>query len=230
MTRPLALLPSRRAVRRADALAAFVAVLSLALGAATGVELGRLTLLGTGLQESASALESAGHGLQSLSGVPLVGSQVAELADGVVTTAAGVRAGAAQATAAVRVLAVLIGLVVALIPAPVIASYVVFRARRARAVRELRRLLEAPDGLGPALSAQLAHRAVLCLPHDDLRLISDDPWRDLAAGDYTPLAAAELRRLGLTPHAERASGAGAAQPPRPAADVTHKRDHRRYQQ
>lgn len=211
------LLPSRRAVRRADALVAVVAVLSAALGVATGLEVARVALLGTGLQDAASALESAGHGLETLSGVPLVGARVSELAAGVLTTAAGVRAGAAQATEAVRVLAVLIGTAVALIPGPMIGAYAVFRTRRARAVRNLRRLLDTPEGLEPALSAQLAHRAVLCLPPDRLRSVSADPCVDLAAGRHARLAAAELQRLGLTP--PRASGTDAATAGRQAADV-----------
>lgn len=229
MIEPLVLLPGRRAVRRADVLVAVVAVVSAALGVATGIELARLTLLGTGLQDAASALESAGHGLETLSGVPLVGSRVSELASGVVTSAAGVRAGAVQATEAVRVLAVLIGLAVTLIPGPVIAAYGVFRMRRAGAVRELRRLLDAAHGLDAALSAQLAHRAVLCLPSDELRAVSADPHGDLAAGRLAGLAAAELRRLGLTPPPESGANPPPA-PSRPAAEVAHERDQRGNQQ
>ena len=96
MSGPLALLPSRRAVRRMDVLALVGAALSLALGVLAGVELARLAPLGTGLQQAASALESTGHALDAMSGVPIVGSQVSDLAGGIATTSAAVRAGAAR--------------------------------------------------------------------------------------------------------------------------------------
>ncbi len=239
MTGPLALLPSRRAVRRVDVLALVGAALSIALGVFAGVELARLAPLGTGLQQAASALESTGHALDAMSGVPIVGSRMSDLAGGIVTTAAAVRAGAAQATDAVRELAVLIGIAVALVPGPTLVAYLLLRLQRARALRELRALLSAPHSLEPALTAQLAQRALVCLPYARLRSVSDNPCADLAAGRHERLAAAELERLGLTPPKEwrssvgsgtERSSAGAAQPPRPAAGITHERDQRGDQQ
>ena len=121
---------------------------------------------GPDLRMPASALQNAGHALETQSGVPIVGSRVADLAGGVVATAGDVHAGAVQATAAVHVLAVVIGLAVAFVSVPVLAAYLWFRFSRSRALRGLRRLLAGPGDVDPALVALLAHRAVLCLPYD----------------------------------------------------------------
>ena len=198
----LVLLPDRRTVRRTDLLATLGGALVAALGAVAGLELARLGPLGTGLADAASALQNAGHALETQSGVPIVGSRVADLAGGVVATAGDVHAGAVQATAAVHVLAVVIGLAVAFVSVPVLAAYLWFRLSRSRALRGLRRLLAGPGDVDPALVALLAHRAVLCLPYDRLRSISVDPWGDLIGGRHRVLAAADLERLGLAPPTE----------------------------
>ncbi len=200
-----ALLPSRRAVRLLDAVIGASVVVSVGLGVLTGVELARLATLGVALQDAASALERTGRALGSVAGVPVIGGQVGQLAEGVVTTAADVRSGAVQAVGAVQVLAIVVGIAVALVPVPLLAAYLPFRVWRARALRELRQLVGSPRGVEPGLAALLAHRAVWCLPYARLRAVSADPWRDLAAGHHQRLAAAELERLGLAPPAGRAS-------------------------
>ena len=49
----------------------------------------------------------------------------------------------------------------------------------------------------PGFEQYLARRAIDALPWDELRALSPDPWRAVAAGDFPALADAELRRLGL---------------------------------
>lgn len=197
----VALLPGARAVRLTDAIAATSVVIFVALGVVVGVELARLAELGTGLEDTAAALERTGRALDALGGLPIVGGQVSGFAGSVLSTAADVRSGGAQAAATVRALAVAVAVTVAFVPSPMLAAYLPFRARRARALRELRQLVGSPRGSEPALAAQLAHRAALCLPYTRLKAVSPDPWADLAAGRHRALAAAELERLGLTPPA-----------------------------
>ena len=57
----------------------------------------------------------------------------------------------------------------------------------------LRMPLAEPEASVPAD----ARRAADVLPWDRLRVISADPWRDIANGEYRALADAELARLGL---------------------------------
>ncbi len=192
-----ALLPGRRTVRRMDVLVVLAVLVAVVLGVLTGVELARVAELGTGLQNVAGALDRTGRALDAVAGVPLVGGQVGGFADGVRSAAAQVRAGGAQAVGTVRLLAVLVGLAIAAVPLPVLALYVPFRVRRARALGELRQAVDAPGGPEPALLALLAHRAVLCVPLARLRAVTPDPWADLMAGRHGPLALAELERLGV---------------------------------
>lgn len=49
------------------------------------------------------------------------------------------------------------------------------------------------------LVEHLARAAVRRVPYGELRRVSENPWRDLERGEHTHLAAAELRRLGLSP-------------------------------
>jgi hypothetical protein len=192
-----ALLPGRRLVRLTDAVAVAVVLVAVALGLLTGLQLDRITDLGTSLQAAASALDRTGSALGTVAGLPVVGGQIGGVADSVRATAEEVRRGGAQAVGTVHVLAVLIGLVVAFVPLPALALYLPFRLRRGRALRELRSALDAPGGPDPALLAQLAHRALLCVPPARLHAVTPDPWADLMAGRHGQLAAAELERLGL---------------------------------
>ena len=187
--------PSRRTVRMLDAVAVASLALFVLLGVLVGIQLGRLSALGVALDDAATALDQAGSALQGVARVPLVGGQVTGLADSVVATAASVRAGGQEAVTAVRALAVLGGIAVALLPLPVLLAYLPFRIGRARALRELQRELAEPD---PGLVAQLAHRAAVGIHYPRLRAVSTDPWGDLAAGRHEALAAAELTRLGIT--------------------------------
>jgi hypothetical protein len=79
---------------------------------------------------------------------------------------------------------------------PLLALYAPLRTARIREVRAVRRALGESRG-DPVFEQFLARRAAERLPYCRLRLISPDPWHDLATGHYERLAAAELRRLDL---------------------------------
>lgn len=200
MTADLALLPSRRAVRRLDVAALLTVLVFVALGVLAGVEVGRLAGLSSSLLDGASALDQVGRALGDIAGIPLVGPTVGQVAGSVATTAAGMRANASEAAGAVRMLGGVIGLAIALVPLPaVLLGYLPFRRARAREVGGLRRLVAAGGPVDPVLVAHLAHGAVARVPYARLREISADPWGDLNAGRHERLAVAELRRLGVVP-------------------------------
>lgn len=200
MMAELALLPSRRTIRRLDVAVALTTAVFVALGVLAGLELARLARLGAGLMDAAAALDQAFLVLRALSEVPLVGPAVDPLATDVRQTAISTRTGGVDATAAISRLAVVIGLSIALIPLPALLTvYLPLRLARAREVRGLRRLLTGGRPVDEMLVAHLAHGATTRLPYPRLRQVSRDPWADLIAGRHHQLAAAELRRLGLRP-------------------------------
>lgn len=119
-------------------------------------------------------------------------------ADNVTGTAVQVRSGALAVRDGVQVLAVVVGVAIALLAVALVAVlYLPLRLARRRELSELRRVLSGPAE--PMLIEYLARAAVRRVPYGQLRRISQHPWRDLEGGDHTHLAAAELRRLGLPP-------------------------------
>lgn len=125
---------SRPRQRRADfwngVVATWVA-LWLVVGGWTGYELWQLSDLGTTVAGSGRALDSAGTALQSLGRVPVVGEATGEIGDEVRANAAEIVAGANEAGASIRRLAVLLGLAIAVVPsAPVLAAHIVVRRGR----------------------------------------------------------------------------------------------------
>lgn len=187
----------RRTVSLLDGVAFFWVVLWLVVGLATGAQIWQLTSLSDTAQVSASAVDSAGQALESLSELPLVGDSPGELGSQVREAASEVAASAERTRQDVRRLAVLLGLAVFLIPiSPVLGLYVPLRVRRGAHVAAIRRELTRGHA-GRAFDAYLAHRAVASMRYGDLLTVSDDPAADLAAGRHRALADAELGRLGL---------------------------------
>lgn len=192
----LALLPSRRALRRLDALAVVTVVVFAALGVLAWTRIADLARIGAGLADVAASLDLAARAIALLGEVPVVGESADRLSGSVARAASSVAANAAEVGASVTVLAVVVGLAIALLPLPlVLGVYLPLRLARRREVRGLRRLLAGePD---PMLVEHLAHGAVARVPYGELRRVSRSPWRDLDAGRHRHLAAAELRRLGV---------------------------------
>jgi hypothetical protein len=206
-----ALVPSGRTVRRWDVAAVVIVVGFTAVGLLVGVALWGLGQLTQGLLEVAAALDATGQAVGRVAGTPLIGEQAGQLADDISRAAGAVRVDAAQLGAGVRVVAVGVGTAITLVGvAPVGLLYVPLRWARRRELRALRRLLAAP--VDPMLVEYLARSAVCQLPYAQLRRVSTQPWRDVDRGLHHPLAAAELRRLGLSADAgwsRPAPGAGA---------------------
>ncbi|WP_219416293.1 hypothetical protein [Pseudonocardia nigra] len=209
----LALLPSRRALRRLDALAVLTVLGFAAIGVAAGVLLADLARLGTGLGDVARSLDLAARGLSLLAEVPVVGEPAGRLSDSVAEAAGSVATTATEVRGSMGTLAVVVAVALALLPLPlVLGVYLPLRWVRHREVRGLRRLLAGP--VDPTLVEHLARAAVFRIPYADLLRVTRSPWQDLDAGRHHRLAAAELHRLGVT--APRAWWEGAPeQPARP---------------
>jgi hypothetical protein len=204
------LIPSRRAVWWCDVAAAVAALVFAALGAVTGAYVAGLAEIHRALLEGAHALDQAAQGVGLLGQVPFVGDDAGRLAAGIGDTAAEVRTSATTVRADLRALGVLIGIVIVAIPVvPLVLLYAPLRLARRRELRQLRRMLDGPAE--PALVEHLARAAAHHIPCPELHQVSAQPWRDIARGHHSHLAAAELRRLGILPPAWIGSAAG---PPR----------------
>jgi hypothetical protein len=128
--------PSRRTLRRLDIAAALTAATFVGLGVLAGLQLLRLTGLGSSLFDAAAALDQAGRAMAGLARLPIVGPTTGELADGVLQAAGRAQTAAADAVAAVRQLAVLVGVAIALIPMPLLlGAYLPLRRHWARCIR-----------------------------------------------------------------------------------------------
>jgi hypothetical protein len=197
----LALLPSRRTVRRWDLTAAVTVVVFAALGVLTALHVWALAELDAGLLRAADALDVTAQAIGLLGEVPLVGDGAGELAGSVQETAVDIRSSVGAARADVQALAVLLGVAVAALPiVPLLLAYLPLRLARRRELRALRRLLRGP--VDPMLVEHLARAGLRRVPYSELRRIGPRPWLDVDQGRHHPLAAAELRRLGVRPPAE----------------------------
>jgi hypothetical protein len=130
-----ALLPTRRSVRGCDVAVAIYALVCLTLGVVVGMHVWALAELHRGLLEAADALDLTARAIALLGDVPFVGPSANELAGSVTDTSTQVRASALDARADVRVLAVLVGTAVGVLPVvPMLAVYVPLRIAWRRAV------------------------------------------------------------------------------------------------
>lgn len=192
----LALVPSRSTIRWWDAAAVISITVFAALGVAAGVHLTALADLHRTLAQAADTLEVTAGAVASMEEVPFVGDDAGRLAGSVQATAAEIRAGAAALDERVQTLGLIAGAVVTAVPVvPLVLGYAPLRLARRRELRALRRMLAGPPD--PALVEHLARSAAHRLPVRQLHRTSPCPWLDLARGQHAPLAAAELRRLGV---------------------------------
>lgn len=184
-------------MRLMDGLVIFWVVLWLLVGVWSSWSLWQLADTGSTVTTAGRALQSTGEALQTLGGVPVVGEAPGDLGDEVLATGREVASQGGEIHDRVRQLAITLGVAIVLIPAsPVLGLYLPLRIARRRELDELRRTIDR-DGLDPHVERYLAERAVHHLPYSSVRSLSDDPWRDIAAGRTTALAQAELARLGL---------------------------------
>lgn len=184
-------------VRLLDGLVIFWLVLWLVVGAWSGFTIWQLSGLGDTITTSGNALKSTGEALQTVGQAPVVGEGPGELGDEVVTTAEDVAGRGQEIRTQLRVLSLLLGLSIMVMPTtPVLGLYLPLRLARRRDADELRTAL-AERGRDTMLDRYLAERALNVLPYAAVRAISADPWQDIASGRCGALADAELERLGL---------------------------------
>lgn len=162
-----------------------------------------------GLQVVADGITSTGqtfnHWIDAFrssgSQVPLVGDTLRNLGNTLQRSAGDplVQNGA-EAHRRITQLAILLGLVIALIPIlGALATYGVWRLRDARRMGDVAAFVRAAERSGHTQEARaaLALRAVATLDHRRLMAASADPVGDLAERRYDALAEAMLRRVGL---------------------------------
>lgn len=100
----------------------------LVVGVWTGVEVWQLSQLTRTVADSGRALDEAGMALQSLSSVPVVGGEAADLGTQVRANGSDIIISAAGAQGSFRRLAVLLGVTIAVVPTvPVVAMHRVLR-------------------------------------------------------------------------------------------------------
>ncbi len=187
-----------RSVRWLDAGVIAWVVLWIVLGVVAWHDIGVQAKLGTSVQRVGGAVRQTGDALAALGSIPLVGASVRDLAGRVQSAGTDVQTTGRESVDAIHRTAVLAGLAVAVLPAAlVLLLYVPLRVVWRRDVRSLAAALAA-GAEGPAFEQYLARRAVVALSWSQLRVITDDPWRDVGTGHWRPLADAELVRLGLS--------------------------------
>ena len=146
---------------------------------------------------NAAGLSQTAQGFDRLRSVPLIGGALGGVVGGVTGTADKTQAEAQAVKDRIHQIALVVGCLIAL--GPVLVALVIYLPLRLPWQRDVRAIRAAiardPDDL--VLQRYLAERAMLGMPYDRLRALSDDPWRDLQTGRAGRLAAVELDRLGL---------------------------------
>ncbi len=121
-------------VRLLDGLVIFWLVLWLVVGAWSGFTIWQLSGLGDTITTSGEALQSAGEALQTVGETPVVGEGPGRLGDQVVSTAADIGVRGQEIKTQLRVLSLLLGLSIMLMPTtPVLGLYLPLRLARPRA-------------------------------------------------------------------------------------------------
>jgi hypothetical protein len=158
---------------------------------------------GRAVRTGGQAMAQGGANLgESLAGLPLVGSQVRDLA-----TAAFVGASrplsdfGTELEQFIFVVALVLALLLALVTmTPWLTRYLPWRVERLRKVRAAHRVIRsAPDVSEAQITRALAMRAVSRLDFTTLLEYTPDPLGDWATGRHDRLARAELASSGLRP-------------------------------
>jgi hypothetical protein len=184
-----------RGVRVIDAALVFWIVLWIGLGVFAGHDIADLGSLSDTLVKTGGTVTNTGDALDLLRGVPFVGAGVGKFVDDIRAAGASIQESGRQSRGTIGHLSWLIGLTLGVLPPLLmIVLYVPVRLAWRRDRRAIAVGLAHDD---PAFEEYLARRAIDNVPYDRLRLVTADPWRDLAAGELGPLADLELARLGL---------------------------------
>jgi hypothetical protein len=191
------LMPSARRLPLLDAALAVWVAAWIALGIAIGVSVHNLTGLSHTVVVEGQAVETVGHSLKPLGGVPLVGGSIGGTAEQVQQAGASAVESGRTSASSIRDLSVLLAIAVALLPSvPVFGFYLPLRIQRAREARALRRDVQL-HGSDPRFHAFLARRAASSLGYTRVKELDALHWSEGEHRHSLALAAAELRRLGI---------------------------------
>jgi hypothetical protein len=139
---------------------------------------------------------------ESLAGLPLIGSQVRDIArDAFAGAGQPLSDFGTQLEQFIFVVAIVLALILALVTlGPWLTRYLPWRWERLRRVRAAHRAIRtAPDMPDTAIERTLAMRAVTRLDYSTLLEYTPDPIGDWARGRHDRLARAELASVGLRP-------------------------------
>jgi hypothetical protein len=138
----------------------------------------------------------------SLAGLPLVGSQVRDIArEAMAATGRPIADFGTELEQFIFVVAVVLAALLAIVTmAPWLARYLPWRLERLQRVRAAHRVIRtAPDVADVQIQRTLAMRAVNRLDYSELLAYTPDPFGDWATGRHDRLARAELASVGLRP-------------------------------
>ena len=191
--------PSRRnATVVRDLLCVLLVVFFCWCGLKTYQAVDKLTVFGTAVSETGTSIQKGfGSAANAVGGLPIVGSQLSNaLNDAGSSTGGNLLSLGQQGNDQVHRLAVLLGLLIALLPTVVLLIAVLpGRIRLVRAISAADVVLS--RRADPAVRVILASRAAFGLPYEVLLRYTRDPFGDLAAGRYEALVAATLEQAGL---------------------------------
>jgi hypothetical protein len=158
---------------------------------------------GRTIRSGGQAMSRSGVDLgESLAGLPLVGSQVRDVARNALGAAGGPLSDfGTQLEQFIFVVALVLALLLALVTlTPWLTRYVPWRWERLQRVRSAHRAIrKAPDVSDAQIERALAMRAVTRLDYAALLEYTPDPLGDWATGRHDRLARAELASVGLRP-------------------------------
>jgi hypothetical protein len=164
----------------------------------------------TSFAEAGRAVRAGGQGMvqsgadlgESLAGLPLVGSQVRDIArDALAGAGRPIADFGTELEQFIFVVAIVLALLLAIVTmAPWLARYLPWRWERLRRVRAAHRVVRtAPEVADAQIERTLAMRAVNRLDYSALLEFTPDPFGDWATGRNDRLARAELASVGLRP-------------------------------
>ncbi|MEO6496872.1 MAG: hypothetical protein ABIO51_05225 [Solirubrobacteraceae bacterium] len=172
-------------------------VLWIVMGGALAGQVRGLRQLSETTTQVGAALQQTGQTMESLSGVPLAGDQVAEAGRQIEAAGASTIASGRSSRDSIHNLRWMLWVFLAVIPTvPVLVLYLPSRVIAARERRALQRMVD-EHGEDPVLHRMLAQRGLLTAPYRQLLQHGADPFADPGGPRMRELAEAELARMGV---------------------------------